>query len=193
MAHKNYPQEWCVQVVSLLRGTPEQKQLGMEMFYPAYLDWARRYTGIYRSRVWAQDREDFIQSRFITAVSAIERLLQDPESLFAFVWAIFRYSDIHERKEVYDLEPVVEMYKQSIKGSTAKPDTAPVETSETVNLLLSQLSPADREILTRFYLREQPAKEIMHEMRLTETQYRLKKSRALGKAARAADALGVAA
>ena len=44
--------------------------------------------------------------------------------------------------------------------------------------VLRELSPRDREILTRFYLEEQSQDQICEEMHLTETQFRLLKSRA---------------
>jgi DNA-directed RNA polymerase specialized sigma24 family protein len=44
--------------------------------------------------------------------------------------------------------------------------------------VLKGISQRDREILTRFYLYEQPQEQICEEMNLTETQFRLLKSRA---------------
>ena len=44
--------------------------------------------------------------------------------------------------------------------------------------VLKGLHPREREILIRYYLREQSPQEICREMRLTETQFRLIKSRA---------------
>jgi RNA polymerase sigma factor (sigma-70 family) len=44
--------------------------------------------------------------------------------------------------------------------------------------VLSSLSDRDREILTRFYLDEQTQEQICQEMNLSETQFRLLKSRA---------------
>ena len=43
---------------------------------------------------------------------------------------------------------------------------------------LSCIPPRDREILTRFYIHEQPQEQICSEMNLSETQFRLLKSRA---------------
>jgi len=44
--------------------------------------------------------------------------------------------------------------------------------------VLSNLSERDREILTRFYLHEETQEQICDEMELSETQFRLLKSRA---------------
>jgi DNA-directed RNA polymerase specialized sigma24 family protein len=50
--------------------------------------------------------------------------------------------------------------------------------AEIVQRALRDISDRDREILTRFYLLEQTQEEICHTMSLTETQFRLLKSRA---------------
>jgi DNA-directed RNA polymerase specialized sigma24 family protein len=52
------------------------------------------------------------------------------------------------------------------------------QTQELAMRLLRSLPARDREVLTRFYLQEQSAETICSEMRLTETQFRLIKSRA---------------
>jgi RNA polymerase sigma factor (sigma-70 family) len=44
--------------------------------------------------------------------------------------------------------------------------------------VLDSLSKRDRDILVRFYLNEEPQEQICREMALTETQFRLLKSRA---------------
>jgi DNA-directed RNA polymerase specialized sigma24 family protein len=46
---------------------------------------------------------------------------------------------------------------------------------------LESLSKRDRDILIRFYLKEQSQEQICQEMALTETQFRLLKSRAKAK------------
>ena len=52
------------------------------------------------------------------------------------------------------------------------------ERAELMARVLGSISRRDREILTRFYLREQSQEQICEEMELTETQFRLLKSRA---------------
>ncbi len=54
--------------------------------------------------------------------------------------------------------------------------------------VLRELSPREREVLSRFYLQEQTAERIQSEMRLTTTQFRLIKSRAKAKFATRWDA-----
>jgi RNA polymerase sigma-70 factor (ECF subfamily) len=52
------------------------------------------------------------------------------------------------------------------------------ERAELIQRVLGELTERDREILTRFYLNEQSQDQICTEMSLTETQFRLLKSRA---------------
>jgi len=52
------------------------------------------------------------------------------------------------------------------------------EREEVVNRVLAELSDRDREVLIRFYLKDQSPSRICVEMELTETQFRLMKSRA---------------
>ena len=49
---------------------------------------------------------------------------------------------------------------------------------DTMKTVLSELSQRDREILTKFYLKEQTQDQICREMGLSDTQFRLLKSRA---------------
>ena len=50
--------------------------------------------------------------------------------------------------------------------------------TELIEKVLSELADRDWEVLTRFYLHEQSQEQICAEMGLTETQFRLLKSRA---------------
>jgi DNA-directed RNA polymerase specialized sigma24 family protein len=65
-------------------------------------------------------------------------------------------------------------------GTPSTPEQAAIfrEREDLIKKVLSELSDRDREILTRFYLKEQSESKICLEMVLTETQFRLLKSRA---------------
>lgn len=56
-----------------------------------------------------------------------------------------------------------------------------LEKAECVRAALGALNRRDREILERFYLKEQPMQQICGELHLTGTQFRLYKSRAIAK------------
>lgn len=82
---------------------------------------------------------------------------------------------VHARRDLQDVEETTGLADRS---------ESPEETlickqqAEIMSTVLGSISKRDREVLTRFYLLEQPQEQICREMRLTETQFRLLKSRA---------------
>jgi RNA polymerase sigma factor (sigma-70 family) len=68
----------------------------------------------------------------------------------------------------------------SIPDAAVNPERRVIddERSRIMYEILKGISRRDREILTRFYLYEQSVEQICSEMRLSETQFRLLKSRA---------------
>lgn len=130
-----------------------------------------------------QELDDKVHDTFVVVVQAIRRgELREPERLMGFVRTIVRrlvaaHIDrvVHNRREQMDLELTLRI---------ADPSENPEETAmfqqraELINRVLRELSRRDREILTRFYLHEQGQDQICSEMGLTDTQFRLLKSRA---------------
>jgi RNA polymerase sigma-70 factor (ECF subfamily) len=130
-----------------------------------------------------QELDDKVHDTFVVVVQAIQRgELREPERLMGFVRTIVRrqvaaHIDkvVHSRKEQVELDPGIRL---------ADPRENPEENAifrqntELIHRVLSELSERDREILTRFYLHEQGQDQICSEMALTETQFRLLKSRA---------------
>ncbi len=130
-----------------------------------------------------QELEDKVHDTFVVVVQAIRRgELREPERLMGFVRTIVRrlvaaHIDraVHTRRERLDMEATFRI---------ADPAENPEETAmfqqrkELINRVLHELSERDREILRRFYLCEQRQEEICSEMGLSDTQFRLLKSRA---------------
>jgi RNA polymerase sigma-70 factor (ECF subfamily) len=130
-----------------------------------------------------QELDDKVHDTFVVVVQAIRRgELREPERLMGFVRTIVRrlvaaHIDrvVHNRREQMDLELTMRI---------ADPSENPEETAmfrqraELISRVLGELSKRDREILTRFYLHEQGQDQICSEMGLTDTQFRLLKSRA---------------
>jgi len=130
-----------------------------------------------------QELDDKVHDTFVVVVQAIRRgELREPERLMGFVRTIVRrlvaaHIDlaVHTRRDQADLELTMRI---------ADPAENPEETamfrqrSELIQWVLDELSVRDREILTRFYLQEQGQDQICSEMALTDTQFRLLKSRA---------------
>src|ERR1700683_3605150 len=130
-----------------------------------------------------QELDDKVHNTFVVVVQAIRRgELREPSRLMGFVRTIVRrqvaaHIDkvVHTRRDQIDLDSTVRL---------ADPEGNPEERAmfsqrtELINRVLGELSDRDREILTRFYLLEQSQDQICSEMALSETQFRLLKSRA---------------
>ncbi len=153
---------------------------GMEELYELFSKGIRFYLC---RQLGPQELDDKVHDTFVVVVQAIRRgELREPTRLMGFVRTIVRrqvaaHIDkvVHTRREQIDLDSTVRL---------ADPEGNPEERaifsqrSALINRVLGELSPRDREILTRFYLLEQSQDQICSEMRLSETQFRLLKSRA---------------
>jgi RNA polymerase sigma-70 factor (ECF subfamily) len=175
-----YPMEpyetWAMLVERIRTGETD----GMEELYQLFSKGIRFYLC---RQLGSQELDDKVHDTFVVVVQAIRRgELREPERLMGFVRTIVRrqvaaHIDrvVHLRREQLDMESTARI---------ADPTTNPEETAifrERLGLIkrvLSELCDRDREILTRFYLREQGHHQICSEMDLTETQFRLLKSRA---------------
>ncbi|MBV8842303.1 MAG: sigma-70 family RNA polymerase sigma factor [Bryobacterales bacterium] len=130
-----------------------------------------------------QEIDDKVHDTFLVVVQAIRRGdLREPERLMGFVRTVVR------RQIAGHIEKMVATRRDhtELESSMRIPDPHdnPEENAvfrqrvELIRKVLSELGHKDREILTRFYLREQSQDQICSEMKLTETQFRLLKSRA---------------
>ena len=130
-----------------------------------------------------QELDDKVHDTFLIVVQAIRRgELREPERLIGFVRTIVRrqvaaHIDevVHYRKEHFDLE-----FGSRVADVAQTPEETAIsdEKSSLMLEVLQGISARDREILTRFYLLEQSQEQICREMNLSETQFRLLKSRA---------------
>jgi RNA polymerase sigma-70 factor, ECF subfamily len=116
-------------------------------------------------------------------VQAIRRgELREPDRLMGFVRTVVRrqvaaYIDevVHSRRDELNLDVGVRVADQR---HDPEQNAAFRQKVEFMLSVLESLSERDREILTRFYLDEQSQEQICGEMNLSETQFRLLKSRA---------------
>ncbi len=130
-----------------------------------------------------QDLDDKVHESFLIVAQAIRRGdLRDPERLMGYVRTVVRRqvaARIEEltqtRRQHADLE-----YGLAVTAGDKNPEQAAIERQhqELAWSVLKGITRRDREILIRFYLMEQTAEQICGDMGLTETQFRLLKSRA---------------
>lgn len=168
--------DWVSLVTRIRDGDPE----GMEDLYRLFSGGIRYYLC---RQLGAQELDDKVHDTFLIVVHAIRRGdLREPERLMGFVRTVVRrqvaaYIDraVHDRKEQVNLEsgvPLADLRR------TPEECAIDAQRAELMEQILQAIPRRDREILTRFYLREQTQEEICEEMKLTETQFRLLKSRA---------------
>jgi RNA polymerase sigma-70 factor, ECF subfamily len=170
------PVDWAALVDNIRAGDPA----AMEELYALFARGIRFY--FYR-QLGAQELDDKIHDTFLIVVQAIRRGdLREPERLMGFVRTIVR------RQVAAHIDQVVHVRREetSIDQGAPLPDYSHSPEDRAMNQekldvmtrTLRSMSSRDREILTRFYLQEQTQEQICAEMRLTDTQFRLLKSRA---------------
>jgi RNA polymerase sigma factor (sigma-70 family) len=142
-------------------------------------------TGFYCS-LWSQpqDAEDRIHDVFLQTVKAVRAgQLREPERLPGFVATITRRVAAQEVERRANTQRRTADIPQIDWLPDGRPDQetslAEREELEVVRRVLSGLKPWEREILERFYLREQSPARIQNDMHLSEVQYRVDKSRAM--------------
>jgi RNA polymerase sigma-70 factor, ECF subfamily len=171
------PESSWSRLVDLVRaGDPA----GLEELYAIFARGVRFF--LWR-QIGPQDLDDKVHDVFLIITQSIQRgELREPERLMGYVRTIVR------RQVAAHIETAVRSRRchRPIDQLTALSDRRPdpeysviVRQNHDVAMrVLNGLSQRDREVLVRFYLREQSADEICRELDLTETQFRLIKSRA---------------
>jgi RNA polymerase sigma factor (sigma-70 family) len=173
------PVEWGILVSQIKVGDDG----GMEQLYKLFSRGIRYYLC---RQLGPQELEDKVHDTFLIVVNAIRRGdLREPERLMGFVRTVVRrqvaaYIEqaVHSRREQADLETGVMV---ADRKQNPEQEAMIRQKAELMESTLLALSDRDREILVRFYLKEQAQEQICQEMDLTETQFRLLKSRAKAK------------
>lgn len=167
---------WARLVESIQTGDPE----GMEELYRLFSKGIRYYLC---RQLGPQDLDDKVHDAFLIIAQAIQRGdLREPDRLMGYVRTVVRRQvaahiefAVHSRRTETELDPAIAMADRQ-----ATPEQIAIERQheDLAMRMLNSISKRDREILVRFYLQEQSQEDICREMHLTETQFRLIKSRA---------------
>jgi RNA polymerase sigma-70 factor (ECF subfamily) len=176
---KNPVVDWEILVSQIKAG----EETAMEQLYKIFSRGIRYYLCHQLGR---QDLEDKVHDTFLIVVRAIRRGdLREPERFMGFVRTIVRcqvaaYIDeaVHKRLEQTDLGTGL-----TVPDRKQNPEQEAIisQRAEIMQKALSALSEEEREILMRFYLKEQAQEQICREMNLTETRFRFLKHRAKAK------------
>lgn len=133
-----------------------------------------------------QDPDDFLHETLAIVVEAIRNGdLRNPAALPGYVRSVVRRQgalcivrNVAERRRMVDVGSAVEW---AASASDLEADFLSRERLELIRRGLGRLCKRDRELMTRFYLQDESFHQICAEMNLTETQFRLYKSRAKAK------------
>ena len=131
----------------------------------------------------SQDLDDKVHECFLIVAQAICRGdLREPERLMGYVRTVVR------RQVAARIEEVSQSRKQQVEFDSSMavydgqrdPEQEAIDRQhqQLARRVLGGISSRDREVLIRFYLHEQVPEQICREMGLTDTQFRLLKSRA---------------
>jgi RNA polymerase sigma-70 factor (ECF subfamily) len=168
--------EWADLVERIRSGETDGMQELYQLFSKGIRYHLCRHLGL-------QELDDKVHDTFVVVVQAIRKgELREPERLMGFVRTIVRrqvaaHIDrvVHSRREQMDMDST-----SRVPDPRGDPEQAAIfqQRIDLIQQVLGELCGRDREILTRFYLDEQDQDRICSEMDLTETQFRLLKSRA---------------
>jgi RNA polymerase sigma factor (sigma-70 family) len=134
-------------------------------------------------RLGPQEADDKVHDALLIVVEAIRRgALREAACLPGYIRTVVRHLIathidrlVTARSRHVELEQAA---RTNAPGSDPEEEAAAREQREIAQEILLRLSRRDREILTRFYLLEEPKERICREMGLTEVQFRLLKNRA---------------
>lgn len=167
---------WSGLVERIRTGEPS----GMEELYRVFSTGVRFFLC---RQLGPQDLEDKVHDIFIIVAQSIRNGdLREPERLMGYVRTVIRRQvaahidhAVHARRTYADLT-----FGSPLTAHEPDPEGRLIarQRVEVALRVLHSLPSRDREVLVRFYLREQPVSEICREMHLTGTQFRLIKSRA---------------
>lgn len=152
---------------------------GLDQLYKVF----RILSASLRRQIGFQDFDDRVHDMFIVVAEAIrEGKLREPGALPSYIYGVARLSlcskiGVRTRRERLSgsLRHWVTTHNHNDSPEQA---LAERERTQIMREMLGTLSEKEREILTRFYLYEQPKEQICEELNLTDTQFRLSKSRA---------------
>jgi RNA polymerase sigma factor (sigma-70 family) len=153
---------------------------GMEQLYAVFTKGVRFF--LWR-QLGPQDLDDKVHDVFLIITQSIQRgELREPERLMGYVRTVVRRqvaahidSAVHARRNQQSIDPAM-----TLSDHQPDPERRAIEkeNQDVAMRMLGGLPKRDREVLVRFYLQEQPAEDICRDLKLTETQFRLIKSRA---------------
>ena len=171
--------EWSTLVHRIYHGDNDSVEQLYRYFYGGIRLFLCRHLG-------AQELEDKVHDTFVIVLTAIQRgEVRDPSRLPAFVRTVVRRQVanhiggvIHERRDCVDIDSTGGADQLVDDRQSPEQQVISDEQISIMRELLLQVDERDRELLVRFYLREETAEQICADLNLSSNQFRLLKSRA---------------
>ena len=167
---------WARIVAQIQAGEAE----GQEALYRSFERGLRLY---FSHHLHHQDVEDRVHDTLVVVVSNIRnKQLQDPARLPGYLYGIARHQvaayiaeAVRNRAESADLQAAA-----GVRHRGANPEQTSIarQQRELARRLLASLSEMDQQVLVRFYYQGQKPEQICRDLGLSDTQFRLRKSRA---------------
>lgn len=167
---------WSQLVDRIRAGDPS----GMEQLYGIFVKGVRFF--LWR-QLGPQDLDDKVHDVFLIITQSIQRgELREPDRLMGYVRTVVRRqvaahidTAVQARRNLQSIDPAM-----TLSDHQPDPERKVIEqeNQDVALRMLGGLPKRDREVLVRFYLQEQSAEDICRDLKLTETQFRLIKSRA---------------
>jgi RNA polymerase sigma factor (sigma-70 family) len=152
----------------------------MEQLYGIFVKGVRFF--LWR-QLGPQDLDDKVHDVFLIITQSIQRgELREPDRLMGYVRTVVRRqvaahidTAVQARRNLQSIDPAM-----TLSDHQPDPERKVIEqeNQDVALRMLGGLPKRDREVLVRFYLQEQSAEDICRDLKLTETQFRLIKSRA---------------
>lgn len=142
----------------------------------------KNFTFFLIRQLGADDLQDKVHDVFLTVTQSIlSGKLRDPERLIPFLATVTRfytYNQIERRVSRRHVCGLSDGMNAADTRVNLEHSTYQQQRIKIVHEVLSAMPRRDRDVLSRFYLKEQSKEQICDEMQLTPTQFRLLKSKA---------------
>jgi RNA polymerase sigma-70 factor (ECF subfamily) len=166
--------DWSKVVAAIQQGDPA----GEEILYRTLVNGARLFL---KRRLGTEDVDDRVHDIFLVVIQAIRRgEIEHPERLMGFVRTVLYRTLSSENRRGSRQRQETEADPEELSSGSASPEEQAIDRQKLALMqkVLREMSKSDFEVLSRFYLREQPPQRVCAEMGLTQVQFQLLKSRA---------------
>ena len=174
MAYRGASLDW----VQVAAGVQRGDQIYMGMLYNEVFQKEVRAAVVNQL---ASDIDDHVHDMFLATVQEVQAgKLREPDHLIGFIHAIMHHQICVAIKKRVECRSKISVTYAELPWKGRTPEQVILNNDKSAGFwaVFNKLNNRDREILIRFYINEESSHQIMGAMHLTETTFRLLKSRA---------------